>query len=678
MSLFSYKPNRSVLVSVTTSIFLLSILMYLFSTGNQLTARYAPQINAAIEIKLNGTLGHLWLEEILSGDETIDIKLVWENLSRSDSYALALLGDVHSLNDKIVPLNHHETRLAIQNARDDLGKFRAVAEKRFQNFSNSSPGTEIDQQFDWLFENFLNSADLAESMLRNYLADDLLSYRRTGFILLLISVVAAIFLTLYLYQQNKLREKYVAEIENANQEIEVKNKGLDYLAHFDLLTGLPNRVLFFDRLQQSLIHAERSQELVVLLFIDLDRFKNANDRLGHHNGDVLLTNVAERLKNTVRAEDTVSRLGGDEFTIILAGFHTLKQAISVTNAISKSIIEVTGQVYNIDSREAHVTSSIGIAIYPKDGTTAEKLLVNADMAMYHAKENGRNNFQYHSEELNTKSQVRLQLEIDLRNAINRNEFFLDYQTQWNLSSGKLSGMEALLRWDHPEKGVIHPDEFIPCCEDCGLMDKIEDWVFDTALKQYARWKENDLEPDRLSLNISLVHFQNRDLLDTLVRTLTRYNLSPNILELELTESVLMENTEVTHDKLRQLKNLGIHLAIDDFGTGYSSMSYLLNFPIDTLKIDRTFVSRMHTDDSAGPIISNIIFLANSLNLEVVAEGVETKQQIKFLNKYGCQYGQGFLLGKPVDKDQMTLLLIEQAENNIAILNTPRGSGSLKH
>lgn len=678
MSVFSYKPNRIVLVTIATSIFLLTILLYLFYSGYRITSRYTPQLDVVMEIKLNGTLAHLWLEEIVIGDDSTFIDDVWDHLSESEKYAQAMLNGGEYHGQAVQPLSHQEIRYSIQNIRDNLNRFRAVAEKRYLNYETSSAGSEIDHQYDWIFEDFMKSADQALMMLREYRYSELAGYRRSAITLLAISILVAIFLTSYLYRMNKLREKHVTEIERANEEIEYKNRGLDYLAHFDALTGLPNRVLFFDRLQQALVHAKRCQEFVVLLFIDLDRFKNANDRLGHHSGDVLLAMVAERLKNSVRSEDTIARLGGDEFTIIQSGFSSETQAVSVTQAIAKSILEVTGQAYTIDSREAHVTASIGVAMYPKDGETAEKLLASADMAMYHAKQLGRNNFQYHSEELNIQAQARLQMEIDLRKAIERNEFYLEYQAQWNLSTGKLSGMEALLRWNHPEKGVILPDEFIPYCEECGLMDKIEDKVFDTALKQYAKWKKSGAEPGRLALNISLVHFQNRDLVESLVHTLTRYNLGPDMLELELTESVVMENTEIVHKKLQQLKNLGIHLAIDDFGTGYSSMSYLLNFPIDTLKIDRSFITRMHTDDSAGPIITNIIFLANSLNLEVVAEGVETQEQADFLFEHGCQYGQGFLLGKPIDKDQMTSLLLQNAGDNISLLDASKKSDIVKH
>jgi diguanylate cyclase (GGDEF)-like protein len=442
------------------------------------------------------------------------------------------------------------------------------------------------------------------------------------------------------------------------------------LAYFDELTALPNRQLFGQSLERTIEKAKRDEQEFAVLFVDLDRFKRINDTLGHSVGDELLKEVARRLENCTRATDSVSRiealqdggiqlarLGGDEFVIKLYGIES-EDSVS---AVASRIISVLTPPFNCEGHQFVVTPSIGIAMYPQDGVTAEELLMNADSAMYRAKFAGRNNYQFFSETMRTKSLHRIDLENELRKALEEDQFELHFQPKADAESWSLVGAEALLRWQHPERGEISPDEFIPVAEETGLIVPIGQWVLQQACKQAKAWTEFPFGDIAVSVNISSHQFQSDSLIDDVLGAALSAGIEPTLLELEITESVLLHDADNTLVALNTLKRAGIALSVDDFGTGYSSLSYLKRFPIDTLKIDRSFVKDLHTDQDDAAICAAILAMAQQLGLNVVAEGVETKEQLEFLRHHGCNQIQGYLCSKPLSANQFAVLLREIAK-----------------
>jgi diguanylate cyclase (GGDEF)-like protein/PAS domain S-box-containing protein len=427
---------------------------------------------------------------------------------------------------------------------------------------------------------------------------------------------------------------------------------MSYLAQHDSLTDLPNRILLNDRLTQAMALAHRHRQKLAVLFLDVDRFKHINDSLGHAIGDRLLQSVAQRLLACVRSTDTVSRQGGDEFVILLAEVtHPQDAAIS-----ADKILLALSTPHRIDQHDLHVTASIGIVTYPDDGTEVETLVKNADFAMYHAKDSGRNNYQFFKKDMNVRAVERQSLESGLRHAIERQEFVLHYQPKINLETGASIGVEALIRWRHPQRGLVPPEQFIPIAEECGFIVPIGRWVLREACRQARAWQNAGLPPVRIAINISAVELRAKDFVAGVRAILTETCLEPCYLELELTETFLMQDSKSTAAVLQALKDLGVQLALDDFGTGYSSLSYLKRFPIDTLKIDRSFVRDLTTDADDASIVSAVISMGKSLHMRVVAEGVETREQLAFLQEQGCPEGQGFYFSKPVAAGELTQLL----------------------
>jgi diguanylate cyclase (GGDEF)-like protein/PAS domain S-box-containing protein len=416
-----------------------------------------------------------------------------------------------------------------------------------------------------------------------------------------------------------------------------------HLAQHDGLTDLPNRILLGDRLNQAIALASRRRRQLALLFLDIDRFKHINDSLGHAVGDRLLQSVAHRLVSCVRSSDTVSRQGGDEFVILMPDISHSEDAA----VCGEKIRQALSAPHSIDQHDLHITGSIGIATYPDDGVEAETLLQHADFAMYQAKENGRNNVQYFKTEMNTRAVERHSLEGDLRDALRRQEFELHYQPKIDLTSGAMIGVEALIRWRHPQRGLVPPARFIPIAEECGLIVEIGRWVLREACRQARDWQAAGLPPIRLAVNISAVELRAKDFVAGVRTILTDTGLDPQCLEFELTETFLMEASGSTAAVLRALKDMGLRIALDDFGTGYSSLSFLRRFPIDTVKIDRSFVRDMTTDADDASIVRAVIGMGESLHLQVVAEGVETREQLAFLRLHDCPGGQGFYFGRPV-------------------------------
>ena len=436
-----------------------------------------------------------------------------------------------------------------------------------------------------------------------------------------------------------------------------------YLAQHDALTGLPNRILLNDRLTQAMALAQRQGKQLALMFLDLDRFKYINDSLGHSVGDQLLLSVAHHLTAAVRGSDTVCRQGGDEFVILLADVeHARDAALS-----AEKILTALTAPHRIDQLELHVTVSIGISIYPEDGQDVDSLIKSADTAMYHAKENGRNNFQFFEPNMNALAVERHAIESGLRRAMERQELVLHYQPKINLESGTITGVEALVRWQHPQRGLILPEQFVWIAEDCGLIIPIGTWVLGEACRQAQSWQDAGLPPMAVAVNISAIQFRHRDFLEHLTRILKDTGLAPHCLELELTESVLMHDATTTLTVLNGIKTLGVRLAIDDFGTGYSSLSYLKHFQIDTLKIDQSFmrdITHASADTADAAIITAVVCMGKSLNQRVIAEGVETREQLAFLQAHGCGEGQGYFFSRPVTAEALLTLLRTGIESDI--------------
>ncbi|NMZ52283.1 bifunctional diguanylate cyclase/phosphodiesterase [Pseudomonas poae] len=419
------------------------------------------------------------------------------------------------------------------------------------------------------------------------------------------------------------------------------------LAYYDALTHLPNRTLFQDRLHTALQSAERQKSWVVLMFLDLDRFKPINDSLGHAAGDRMLKEMAIRLLGCVAEDDTVARMGGDEFTLLLQPGASRELALNRAIHVAEQILASLVKPFVLEGREFFVTASIGIALSPQDGNELSQLMKNADTAMYHAKERGKNNFQFYQADMNASALERLELESDLRHALEQDEFVLYYQPQFSGDGKRLTGAEALLRWRHPRRGLVPPGDFIPVLEELGLVVDVGDWVLSEACRQLKTWHQNKVRVPKVSVNISARQFSDGQLGTRIATILKDTGLPPACLELELTESILMREVNEAMQILASLKNLGLSIAVDDFGTGYSSLNYLKQFPIDVLKIDRTFVDGLPSGEQDAQIARAIIAMAHSLNLAVIAEGVETHEQLDFLREHGCDEVQGYLFGRPM-------------------------------
>ena len=444
----------------------------------------------------------------------------------------------------------------------------------------------------------------------------------------------------------------VTERRRAQAEILEKQRRLDHLAHHDPLTGLPNRLLFQDRMQQAVARARRSGEGVSLLFFDLDRFKIVNDTLGHEVGDELLKAAAERLRQGVREEDTVARIGGDEFTIVLEGTGEGKDAATV----ARKLIESISAPFRVGNQELFVGTSVGITSYPADGLDSETLMRNADAALYQAKEGGRGTFRFFTEEMNERARRLLVREVALRHALARDQLALHYQPQVDARSGRITGAEALLRWTNPELGTISPSEFIPIAEETGLIVPIGEWVVRKACEQAVAWRAAGHAELRVAVNLSARQFRQQDLVESVLRVLADTGLEPRALELELTESALLQDVPSAIRVLTEFKKAGVGISIDDFGVGFSSLSYLKRLPLDTLKVAQEFVRDLFTEPYDAAIATAILSLGSSLGIRIIAEGVETTEQLEFFLARGCKTIQGFFYSRPVPAAEFERLL----------------------
>ena len=446
---------------------------------------------------------------------------------------------------------------------------------------------------------------------------------------------------------------YIASFADISDRKEAEER-IAHLAHHDILTGLQNRFSLEDRLEQALSIAQRDQTMVALFFIDLDRFKNINDSLGHHAGDKLLIEVANRLKECVRDSDIVARIGGDEFVIVLTGMKDSTQAA----LIAETLLRQVSRPYVIDKHTLETSPSIGISIYPDDGSNVDELMRNADIAMYHAKEQGRNNYHFFTDSMLVSAQERLKFQAELRSALDKGELELHYQPQIDAGKQYISSVEALIRWEHPERGMIPPDDFIPIAEETGFIHELGEWIFNEACRQLATWRSQGITKLKMAVNLSAKQLHSIELSNIVSTMLTMHQLRGEDLELEITETAAMTDPEVALEQLNALRELGVGLAIDDFGTGYSSLAYLKRLPIQTLKLDRTFVRDLEHDQNDLEISTATIGLAHSLGLQVVAEGVETQGQLEFLVAHQCDYLQGYYFSKPLPAAEATKFLTE--------------------
>ena len=464
----------------------------------------------------------------------------------------------------------------------------------------------------------------------------------------------------------QLLDQRSAELAQAKQCIAddalaraVSEQRIHHIAQHDVLTGLPSRSLLQDRLGAAIGASERGGEPLWVMLIDLDRFKYVNDSMGHKAGDVLLMTIAARLRSALHDDDTVARLSGDEFVVIMsqhAGRRLGPQLVQhLMDSVARPVL--------LGTKEYSVTCSIGVAVYPTAGALADSLVEHADIAMYSAKKLGRNNFQFYTPAMNDEAQERVRIESALRRALERDEFVLHYQPQVDLASGKIVGMEALIRWQHPELGMVPPMRFISVAEDTGLIVPIGAWVMRTACLQNRAWQDAGMGHLRVAVNLSARQFGSPDLLDNISAVLDESGLDANCLEIELTESLFMSDVTLAVELLHNMKAIGVNLSIDDFGTGYSSLSYLSRFPIDVLKIDRSFVTNITRDASDAALVASIINLAHNLKLSVIAEGVETEEQLGYLRRHGCDEMQGYYVSPPIPALEFERLL--RAHNKVA-------------
>lgn len=458
------------------------------------------------------------------------------------------------------------------------------------------------------------------------------------------------------YELEKLVAQRTVELTREITEKQKVYEKLHYLANYDPLTQLPNRNLFNERLAYAYKLAKRNQASFSLLLIDLDRFKHVNDSLGHHIGDLLLEQVGIRLSECLRGVDTVARLGGDEFTVTLTELHKKEDAAIVAD----KIIEILAQPFEIHNQIIRIGSSIGITSYPDDGEDLDSMLKNADMAMYEVKNKGKNAYEFFSPELTAHANHRMELEKDLYQALVNNELYLNYQPITNLKTQSICGVEALLRWKHPKHGQVAPDKIISLAEESDLILKLGEWILKTACKQISLWLEQGHTEFHMAINMSTRQFEGKYDSVALIKNLIRqYQLPKHSIQLEITENLMLEDSKLILDTLFELKKLDIMLSIDDFGTGYSSLSYLRRFPVDILKIDQSFIRDLNLGSGDDTLVKAIIAMGQSLNLDIIAEGVESNEQLDFLQKHDCNFAQGYYFSKPVSADEIELMINEQ-------------------
>jgi diguanylate cyclase (GGDEF)-like protein len=624
----------------------------------------SPLAEAAAEIKVNGTLAYLWFDEIMSGDTAQSIQEVWYYLEIADWHLVALLEGGESIMGDYHPVEDDEIRSRLISLRELLSEFRVSVESNYQHVqldrANSFNSVRRDEQF----LEFASKADEIQQAIKASYESGINKYTRTSITLIVAVIIVAGYSIRVQHQFEQNRDALLDSLTDANNAVEEKNALLHNRAYFDPLTNLPNRTLFLDRLNQSILNAKRDKKSFALLFIDLDHFKAVNDQYGHASGDELLTNVAKRINQCIRVTDLSARFSGDEFVVVLGHLNDVSSATNTASRIASRIIKSLSAHFQLAGHSVQISASIGVSIYPDDSVDQDTLIRYADNAMYHAKAMGKNNFQFYSKELNRIALSQKDTENALTTAIAQDQLVLHYLPKWELSSQKIVGVEALVRWNHPQKGLLYPNDFIPIAESTGQIRQLDLLVTRKALKQQAEWIAQRVDFGAMGINISARSLKHPGFYDSLKQAILTSGVPTHKIEIEITETVMVEDVGVAQKLFAELKSLGVRIALDDFGTGFSSLSYLKDFEFQTLKIDRSFVMDYLTNNTSMVLLKNIIQLGNELGVSVVAEGVENARQQFDLYQMGCRTGQGFYLTKPVPAQQLVSKLSEQKPNNV--------------
>ncbi|MDP5254980.1 MULTISPECIES: bifunctional diguanylate cyclase/phosphodiesterase [unclassified Vibrio] len=666
---YSFSAKSIFTTTIILAAAVISLAGALFYQGNRILVKEMPTIEAAEEIKVNGAMAHVWFEEVLSGDTTQSIKEVWYFLDLADWYALALLEGGESIRGRFKPIQDEQLRNIVVSMRETLVDFRHYDTIRYAQQSTSTPGSEVDILSDAIFLDFIQQADDLKRQIKLHVERSVAQYQYISLSLIVAAVIIASFINFHLFRIESNKRKLYLSLKKANTDIEAKNQELHQKAHFDTLTRLPNRTLFKDRLNQSIINSERLNLAFSLLFIDLDHFKAVNDEYGHEAGDKLLREVAKRITRRIRVSDTCARISGDEFVVILSHQKSVEEASQSARHIANNLITALESPFVFDDFTAHISASIGVSVFPTDGHDHESLVRYADNAMYHAKSLGKNNVQFYSEELNQRSLLQRDNERALQVAIANDQFVLHYLPIWHMKDQRILGVEVLTRWQHPKKGLLYPDHFIPLAESCSHIDKLDLLIIEKSLKQCQSWHQQGINLGKVCINISANSLKKRHFFEQLKSILRDFPLPAHTIELEITETALLENDQYAQEIFNALKEIGVGVALDDFGTGYSSLLYLKKFEFDTLKIDRSFVSELTENRTSTLLLKNILQIGRDLDLAVIAEGVETELQQNALVSLGFEIGQGFLLTPPVDANTLVgKLNLTERSNVISLLN----------
>lgn len=661
--------KRKFLFTSILATLVIAITSALVSQSTHLLVEKSPLAEAAAEIKVNGTLAYLWFDEIMSGDTSQSIQEVWYYLEIADWHVVALLEGGESIMGTYQPVEDPEIRERLIALREMLAEFRVSAEANYQYILSDRVLVANSVRRDEQFLEFASKADEIQRVIKASYEAGISRYTNTSISLIIAVIVIAAYSIRLQYKHERSRDSLLKSLTDANNDIEKKNTQLHNQAYFDSLTNLPNRSLFLDRLNQSILNAERSKKSFALLFIDLDHFKDVNDQYGHDIGDQLLKQVAKRINQCIRVTDLSARFSGDEFVVVLGHLHDVRNATSVANKIASKLTYSLSQPFQLSNVSIYVSASIGISIYPEDSTTQDTLIRYADNAMYHAKAMGKNNFQFYSKELNRIAMSQKQTENELAIAIERDEFELNYLPKWNLHTGQIEGVEALVRWNHPDKGLLYPNDFIPVAESTGQIRLLDLLIARKALAQQKKWIDRGVKLGIVGINISARSLKHPDFFTRLKQTIVQSGVASHKLEIEITETVMVENIEVAQVIFSELKDLGVRVALDDFGTGFSSLSYLKDFDFQTIKIDRSFVMDYATNHTSSVLLKSIIQLGKELGVSVVAEGVETQQHQQDLLAMGCVIGQGFYLTKPLPASALVEQLFPSpADSNVVRLH----------
>ncbi len=637
------------------------MMIYLLMTGNRVIERHNQLLSVITAVRSEVMQGALQLDGLASGFHEDKLAVVLNHFNNADSYLTSVLSNEEHRVFKFSGLTEVNLNQDINELYRYLNTVRSITINRIDDSGKLLKDPVKEHLFDDSYDSFLLKLNGVESKFNQQLNKDKMEFKQTGYILLLASLIEAVIIILLLYRRREREKKQELEISKIHDEIRRTNRNLKKRVQYDSLTNLPNRELFIHLLDSAISLAKRKKQWVVVFFIDLDKFKSINDYLGHDAGDKLLKNVAQRLRESVRGEDVVARLAGDEFTVMLAPENSHDTAVTTAQKVAKKMNEVLVSPFQVENSEPYVSASIGIALYPQDGRDSQTLMNNADTSMYDVKQSGKNDYRFFSPELNQETQDRLQLEQDLHKALDKKQLELFFQPQWSFETGELFGLEVLLRWHHPEKGLLLPGNFIPIAESCGLVSELDGWVLESTCKQLALWEELGHAPTQVSINISGNQFSKPGLVKEVEAVLAKYQLDPNKLELEITEEILMNNPEYTSTILAALKHLGIKTAIDNFGAGSLSLAYLSKFPVDTLTLNRLFIQNVGIENSANSIVESLIKLAHKLDLNIIAEGIETEEQNHFLATHNCNYAQGYFFNRPVNGEEIDALLRKNKE-----------------